>query len=89
MQHRILWPVVGGVVLILALFGLIWAFGGYDGTSSTGGMGAAWRSFSMAGGAGATRRFIGRPKTTTSIEDLVPRYPGRSSRQNGNERRAV
>jgi hypothetical protein len=41
MQHRILWPVVGGVVLILALFGLIWAFGGYDGTSSTGGMGAA------------------------------------------------
>jgi hypothetical protein len=36
MQSRLLWPIIGcGVIM----FGLILAFGGYDGLSSIGGMG--------------------------------------------------
>jgi hypothetical protein len=33
MQHRSLWPAIGGVGLALVTLGSIWAFGGYDGAS--------------------------------------------------------
>ena len=33
MQHRVLWPAIGGGGLALVTLGSIWALGGYDGAS--------------------------------------------------------
>lgn len=38
LHHRILWLAAGGIALILLLFVWAWPFGGYDGTSVTGGV---------------------------------------------------